>query len=259
MARRPPAVSKAPLPKAPSPPREPAQAAFAFGEGHTRSVGPEGHENWSFLAPLGAKLMMGDPEVSARRQGHVHIAGIDEAGRGPLAGPVVAACVVLPRGHALVGLNDSKQLEAADRDRLFVEIQACALAFGIASSSPQRIDDINILAATKEAMCEALRHVRTQLRVDLVLVDGNQPLAILLPQRTLIGGDALSENIAAASILAKVTRDAEMVRLHETYPAYGFDKHKGYPTSDHYAALRAHGPTPVHRRTFRGVVPALFE
>lgn len=230
MARRPPATPKDT--GRTSPPREPAQAAFAF-----------------------PRLQLGEPEAAAYRQGHEHIAGLDEAGRGPLAGPVVAACVVLPRRHGLVGLNDSKQLEPADRERLFGEIQACALAFAIASSTPARIDDINILAATKEAMCEALRLVREKLRVDLVLVDGNQPLAIDLPQRTLVGGDGLSTNIAAASVLAKVSRDAEMVRLHAAYPAYGFDKHKGYPTPEHYAALEAHGPTPVHRRTFRGVVP----
>ena len=198
--------------------------------------------------------VLGEPEAAAHQRGLRFVAGIDEAGRGPLAGPVVAACVVLPRDAALVGLNDSKQLTAQTRARLDVEIRSCAVAFAIVAVGPERIDEINILAATKEAMCQALAEVCTQVGVELVLIDGNQRINTEVAQRTLVGGDALSLNIAAASVLAKVARDAGMVALHARYPQYGFDKHKGYPTAEHYAALRAHGPTPVHRRTFRGVV-----
>jgi ribonuclease HII len=197
---------------------------------------------------------LGAPELAARARGLVHIAGIDEAGRGPLAGPVVAACVVLPAGHRIVGLNDSKQLEAADRERLDAEVRAAALAFAVAQSSPARIDEINILEATREAMLRALARVAARVPVELVLVDGNCPIATTLPQRTLVGGDGLSENIAAASILAKVARDAMMVAMHARHPQYGFDKHKGYGTPEHFDALRAHGPCPEHRRSFQGVV-----
>ena len=198
---------------------------------------------------------LGEPEASARRRGLRFIAGIDEAGRGPLAGPVTAACVVLPADHGLTGLDDSKKLTPAVREALDVQIRAKALAFAVAWSDAERVDAINILEATKEAMLRALAEVRTKVEVELVLVDGNQKLALTLPQRTLVGGDGLSDNVAAASILAKVARDAFMIAQDALYPLYGFAQHKGYGSVEHFAALRAHGPTPLHRRSFRGVLP----
>jgi ribonuclease HII len=204
---------------------------------------------------LFAPPKLGEPETWARAAGYQWLAGIDEAGRGALAGPVTAACVVLPPDHGIQGLNDSKQLPPGTRERLAGEIRARARAFAVASVPPTRVDAVNILEATREAMLQALGAVAARTPIDLVLVDGNQRIATRLPQRTLVGGDALSENVAAASILAKVDRDATMARYHELYPAYGFGRHKGYGTEEHLRALREHGPCPIHRRTFRGVLP----
>lgn len=176
------------------------------------------------------------------------ICGVDEAGRGPLAGPVCAAAVILPPEIAIEGLNDSKRLSEKRREALYDVICQEALAYGIALVSEQEIDQINILQATFLAMRRAVEQL--QLVPALVLVDGNRDPGLECPTQTVIGGDARSANIAAASILAKVTRDRYMVKLAETYPDYGFEIHKGYGTKRHYAAILEHGITPVHRRSF---------
>lgn len=176
------------------------------------------------------------------------ICGVDEAGRGPLAGPVCAAAVILPKDLELPGLTDSKKLTDRKRRELFPLIQEHAVAYGIGFATEQEIDEINILQATFLAMQRAL----DQLAVtpDLALIDGNREKNFGIPVKTVIKGDSLSANIAAASILAKVSRDNLMVELAETYPQYGFEIHKGYGTKAHYAALREFGPSPIHRMTF---------
>ena len=176
------------------------------------------------------------------------ICGVDEAGRGPLAGPVCAAAVILPRGLVIPGLNDSKKLTDKRRRELFDIIVAEAEAYGIAFASEQEIDEINILQATFLAMERAVSQL--SVKPDLALVDGNRAPKLPLPVKTVVKGDSLSANIAAASILAKVTRDRLLEDLDETYPAYGFAVHKGYGTKRHYEALRENGPCPVHRMTF---------
>ncbi len=191
-------------------------------------------------------------EREAYVSGFHRVAGLDEAGRGPLAGPVVAAAVVLPVGCHIRGLRDSKCLSAAQRDAVYGRIQQQAVAYGIGMVSHTQIDQRNILWATQEAMLAALRQLSDS--PDLLLIDGITALPIALPQRLLIGGDARCTSIAAASVLAKVTRDRLMVTFAETYPSYGFDRHKGYPTPEHYARLRTYGPCAIHRRSFRGVV-----
>ena len=176
------------------------------------------------------------------------VCGIDEAGRGPLAGPVCAAAVILPRELEIPGLNDSKKLTDKKRRELYDIITSEAVAYGIAMASEQEIDEINILQATFLAMERAV----AQLNVtpDLALVDGNREPHLPLPVKTVIKGDSRSASIAAASILAKVTRDRLMEELDETYPAYGFAVHKGYGTKRHYEALQEHGPSLIHRMTF---------
>lgn len=176
------------------------------------------------------------------------ICGVDEAGRGPLAGPVCAAAVILPKDLELPGLTDSKKLTDRKRRELFPLIQEHAVAYGIGFATEQEIDEINILQATFLAMRRAL----DQLAVmpDLALIDGNREKNFGIPVKTVIKGDTLSANIVAASILAKVSRDNLMVELAETYPQYGFEIHKGYGTKAHYAALREFGPSPIHRMTF---------
>lgn len=176
------------------------------------------------------------------------ICGVDEAGRGPLAGPVCAAAVILPPHLQIPGLNDSKKLSDKRRRELFPVICEQALAFGIAFATEQEIDEINILQATFLAMQRALD--RLEIRPDLALIDGNRQKDFGLPVKTVIKGDSLSANIAAASILAKVTRDDLMVRQAEQFPQYGFEIHKGYGTKAHYAALEQYGPSPIHRMTF---------
>ena len=188
-------------------------------------------------------------EDACYTEGSQCICGVDEAGRGPLAGPVYAAAVILPPHLQIEGLNDSKKLSEKRREELFAQITEQALAYGIALASETEIDEINILQATFLAMQRAV----AQLSVcpDMVLVDGNrEPSFGGLPVKTIIKGDGLSANIAAASILAKVTRDHYMTEQAEKYPEYGFALHKGYGTRAHYAALLAHGPCPIHRRTF---------
>lgn len=176
------------------------------------------------------------------------ICGVDEAGRGPLAGPVCAAAVILPPHLQIPGLNDSKKLSDKRRRELFPVICEQALAYGIAFATEQEIDEINILQATFLAMQRALD--RLEIRPDLALIDGNRQKDFGLPVKTVIKGDSLSANIAAASILAKVTRDDLMVRQAEQFPQYGFEIHKGYGTKAHYAALEQYGPSPIHRMTF---------
>ncbi len=176
------------------------------------------------------------------------ICGVDEAGRGPLAGPVCAAAVILPKGLELPGLTDSKKLTDKKRRELFPVIQEQAIAWGIGLASEQEIDEINILQATFLAMQRALDQL--SVKPDLALIDGNRAKDFGVPVNTVVKGDSLSANIAAASILAKVTRDDLMVEMAEKYPQYGFEIHKGYGTKAHYAALREFGPSPIHRMTF---------
>ena len=181
------------------------------------------------------------------------IAGVDEAGRGPLAGPVVAAAVILNAKHAIEGLADSKKLSVLKRQALYPLIREHALAFAIAEASVLEIDNLNILGATMLAMQRAVTGL--SLKPQLVRIDGNRaPDLGQTATETIIGGDALDPAISAASILAKVYRDAQMVELDTRYPGYGFAKHKGYPTAEHRAALARLGPSPVHRRTYQPVL-----
>jgi ribonuclease HII len=179
------------------------------------------------------------------------VAGVDEAGRGPLAGPVVAAAVILDDLNPIQGLNDSKKLTAKRREALFDEIRARALCFSIAESSEQEIDQINILQATLLAMKRAVEGLR--LPPKLVLVDGNRLPTLAILSEAIVQGDALIPAISAASILAKVHRDRLCQEMHQRYPVYGFDQHKGYGTAQHLAALQAHGPADCHRMTFAPV------
>jgi ribonuclease HII len=190
-------------------------------------------------------------ETHAIAAGLWPVAGIDEVGRGPLAGPVVAAAVILDPECVPDGLCDSKLLGAAERDRLFSQIAASALAVSVASATAVEIDAINIRQATLLSMRRAVAGL--SLRPAFVLVDGNDPPAFACPAEAIIGGDNLSCSIAAASIVAKVTRDAMMARLCARYPAYGFSRHVGYGTAVHRAALQAHGPCPEHRYSFAPV------
>ena len=187
-------------------------------------------------------------ENEAFAEGFTAVCGVDEAGRGPLAGPVCAAAVILPKGLIIDGLNDSKKLTDKKRRELFDIITEQAVSYSIAMASEKEIDEINILQATFLAMQRALDGL--QVRPDLALIDGNRAKDFGLPVRTIVKGDSLSASIAAASILAKVTRDRLMEELDETYPQYGFAVHKGYGTKRHYEALRAYGPCDIHRRTF---------
>lgn len=179
------------------------------------------------------------------------ICGVDEAGRGPLAGPVYAAAVILDPARPIIGLADSKKLSARKRERLALDIRERALAWAIAAATVEEIDRMNILQATMVAMARAVADL-TLLPTE-VLVDGNRCPEIDRPVRAIVGGDAIVAEISAASILAKTARDAEMLRLHGDYPQYGFDRHMGYGTALHLAALRSHGPSPFHRRSFAPV------
>ena len=176
------------------------------------------------------------------------ICGVDEAGRGPLAGPVCAAAVILPKHAELPGLTDSKKLTDKKRRELYPLIMEQAVAYGIAFATEQEIDEINILQATFLAMQRAMDQLT--VKPDLALIDGNREKDFSIPVKTVVKGDSLSANIAAASILAKVTRDNLMVEMAEKYPQYGFEIHKGYGTKAHYAALREFGASPIHRMTF---------
>lgn len=186
-------------------------------------------------------------------RGHNYIAGVDEAGRGPLAGPVVSAAVILTRDTPLPGLADSKKLSPRQREILYGEIYARAVAVGIGIVDAPEIDRINILQAALCAMAMAVANLRP--RPDWLLIDGPFGIPAEFPQTPIPKGDGLSASIAAASIVAKVSRDHLMVRYHEDYPQFGFSRHKGYPTTAHRDALREHGCCPIHRRSFKWVRP----
>ena len=187
-------------------------------------------------------------EEKAWANGYGSVCGVDEAGRGPVAGPVCAAAVILPAGIVIEGLNDSKKLSEKKREKLFDEITANALAWSVSLVDERVIDEINILQATFLAMERAMAQLAPP--PELALIDGNRSKDFGLPVRTIVKGDSLSASIAAASILAKVTRDRLMEQYDEQYPQYGFAVHKGYGTKRHYAALREYGPCPIHRQTF---------
>ena len=181
-------------------------------------------------------------------QGYVSVCGVDEAGRGPLAGPVCAAAVILPKGLVIPGLDDSKKLTDKKRRELMPIIKEQAIAYGIAMASHEEIDSINILQATFLAMERAIAQLEG--KADFALIDGNREKDFGLPVRTVVKGDSLSANIAAASVLAKVTRDDLMDEMAKRYPQYGFEIHKGYGTKAHYAALRTYGHCAIHRLSF---------
>ena len=188
-------------------------------------------------------------------KGYKMIGGIDEAGRGPLAGPVVAACCILDPNEKILGLDDSKKLSEKKREELFVTIKEKALAYAICSSTPEEIDEINILEATKKAMRNCVKELAAKGQSpDILLIDAVNLSGTGLDVIPIIKGDAKSDSIAAASILAKVTRDHIMMDYDVEYPGYGFAKHKGYGTKDHYTAIREKGMTPIHRRSFLKVI-----
>ena len=196
-----------------------------------------------------------DYEIKAGKKGYRLIAGVDEAGRGPLAGPVVAAAVVLPADAILQGLDDSKKLSPTRREELFPKIQTQAVVYGVAVVNPEVIDKINILQAALLAMQQAVEQL--QPVPDLLLIDGNQKIASSIEQWAIVKGDSKSLSIAAASVLAKVTRDHIMQDYHQLYPQYEFARHKGYGTKLHRDLIAEHGPCPIHRSTFKGVTEYL--
>ncbi len=187
-------------------------------------------------------------ENELHQEGYSLVCGVDEAGRGPLCGPVFAAACILPDGLVLEGLNDSKKLTPKKRDKLFDLICENAIAYCIASASVEEIDELNILEADLLAMRRAIDGL--SVRADFALIDGNIARDFQIPARAVIGGDAKSPSIAAASILAKVARDRDCITLDEQYPQYGIAKHKGYGTKQHMDALRTYGPSPIHRKQF---------
>jgi ribonuclease HII len=194
----------------------------------------------------------GLPENSLYEKGFQFIAGVDEVGRGPLAGPVVAAAVVLPPYHKLTGINDSKKLSACKRESLYTDIISGALSTGIGVVDHTEIDQTNILKASLKAMALAVNKLNCS--VDYLLVDGIFPIQSDIPQETVKKGDSLSVLIAAASVIAKVTRDRMMTDYHRQYPCYNFAHNKGYGTKEHRDAIKQHGCSPLHRKTFKGVV-----
>ena len=187
--------------------------------------------------------------------GYPLVAGVDEAGRGPLAGPVVAGCVILPESCEFTRFKDSKVLTAAKRESLYEYLHECGASIGFAIVSPEEIDQVNILQASLLAMARAVAHLAAKENKgpDFLLVDGKFTAPVELPQKALIKGESKSASIAAASIIAKVVRDQLMVDYHHEFPKYNFARHKGYPTKEHRQALKLHGPSPIHRRTFKGV------
>jgi ribonuclease HII len=207
------------------------------------------------LFPETVNTYTSDPfyyEGLARKAGYSLIGGVDEAGRGPLAGPVVAAAVIMPRGIELAGVRDSKKMTSKARDNAFPVIQCQALATGIGVVSSKYIDEFNILNASLEAMKRAVLTLDPQ--PEFLLVDGIQEIPLPLAQWCLKKGDQISRSISAASVLAKVYRDRIMRSYHDMYPVYGFDRNKGYGTREHLAALRQYGACPIHRFTFKRVV-----
>lgn len=181
-------------------------------------------------------------------EGYTAVCGCDEAGRGPLCGPVVAAAVILPRDEMIEGLNDSKKLTEKKREALFDIICERAVAYAIAEASPAEIDEINILNASMLAMRRAVEAL--SVKADFALIDGNHSRGFDIPTEAVVKGDAKSASIAAASVLAKVTRDRQCIELDKLYPRYGIAKHKGYPTKDHMDAVREHGVAPIYRKSF---------
>lgn len=194
------------------------------------------------------KIDLWETEHQLREKGYTAICGVDEAGRGPLAGPVCAAAVILPMDLAIPGLNDSKKLTEKKREELYPIICEQAVAYGIAFADHKEIDSVNILQATFLAMERAIAQLRG--KADFALIDGNREKDFGLPVQTLIKGDSRSANIAAASVLAKVTRDRYMLEMAKEYPGYGFEIHKGYGTKAHYDALTRLGPCSIHRMSF---------
>lgn len=195
-------------------------------------------------------------EKALWQEGKAYIAGVDEVGRGPLAGPVVTAAVVLPADFNILGVNDSKKLSPKKREELYDLIMENAISVSIGRREPERIDEINILEATKEAMADAIKGLSTnpisgeKVVPDHILIDALTLKTVDIPQTGIIHGDSLSVSIAAASIIAKVTRDREMVEMAKIYPGYAFESNKGYGTKAHYEGLAAFGPTPIHRKSF---------
>ena len=187
-------------------------------------------------------------EDKARAAGFSSVCGVDEAGAGPLMGPVYAAAVILPGGCEIEGLNDSKKMTEKKREALFPVICEKAVAYAIASVDEKEIDATDILSARMKAMQLAIDAL--QIPADYALIDGNRSTGITVPSRCVVGGDGKCADIAAASVLAKVTRDRYMRGMAQTYPQYGFEKHKGYGTAAHYAAIREYGPCPIHRPSF---------
>lgn len=187
-------------------------------------------------------------ESELKKEGFVAVCGVDEAGRGPLCGPVFAAACILPRDYHPEELNDSKKLTPKKRDRLFDEIRENAIAYSIAYATVEEINEMNILEADLLAMRRAIDGLG--VKADFALIDGNIARGFQIPARAVIGGDALSPSIAAASILAKVARDRDCMELDRLYPQYGIAKHKGYGTKAHMEALRTYGPAPIHRKQF---------
>jgi len=188
-------------------------------------------------------------ESALYKRGYQFIAGVDEAGRGALAGPVVAAAALLPKGNIIPGLKESKQLTELKREKFYDEILSQALTTGVGIVSNEEIDRSNILKATLKAMAQAVSSLK--FKPDYVLIDGNAAPSISIPHQTIIKGDQKSASIAAASIIAKVTRDRMMYRYHESYPQYGFDRHKGYGTRQHLAAISQFGACEIHRHSFK--------
>lgn len=224
--------------------------------GRSRPTGPHRERT----ADLFGSELTCDPlffERSARGSGYTCVAGLDEAGRGPLAGPVVAAAVVLPEGLLIEGLTDSKLVPEQLRDRLFDVIQQQAICYGIGVADERIIDEVNVLQATIIAMERALELLIP--RPDYLLLDALTLPRVSLPQKPIIKGDSRSHSIAAASILAKVTRDRMMLELHRKFPQYNFQKHKGYGTKEHLALLAEHGPCEAHRKTFNPVARMVAE
>ncbi len=187
-------------------------------------------------------------EESLYDEGYEYICGVDEAGRGPLCGPVVAAAVILPKHGCIEGVNDSKKISEKKREKLYDDIMKEAIAVGIGISDVDVIEKVNILNATKIAMKKAIESL--SIKPDYVLIDGNQKIDIDILQETVVSGDAKSESIASASIIAKVTRDRMLRKFDEMYPEYGFAKHKGYGTKAHIEAIKKYGLTPIHRKSF---------
>ena len=206
----------------------------------------------ALFAELGRLRLLDRLEKELRRRGYLLVAGVDEVGRGCLAGPVVAAAVILPEDCVLPGLDDSKKIDAACRERLDAHVRRCAIAVGIGVVSAQEIDNRDILRASLQAMRVAIEALRPE--PDAILLDAVSVPGLRRPQLPVVHGDALCSSIAAASIVAKVYRDRLLDDLALRYPAYGFERHKGYGTPEHWEALRAAGPCPEHRLTFHGVV-----